>query len=214
MGGNADAGRVRNGGTLSLVGRTVRLTRTRRSVRLAIPRPGIVSRHLKGRVAHCDAMSRWASILLAAALAALGLLCTSATASAQQMRCSITNAVGPSFGPYDTLSPSPRDSAGFISFRCERVGPSDMIVIEISRGQGHSFMPRGMSRRGERLEYNLYLDAARTVIWGDGSRGTSRYQVRPSEGRTESVPIYGRIPPRQTVVPGSYSDHVVLTVNY
>jgi spore coat protein U-like protein len=159
-------------------------------------------------------MARWAPILLVPALAALALLCTGATASAQQMRCSITNAVGPSFGPYDTLSASPRDSAGFISFRCERVGPSDVIVIEISRGQGHSFMPRRMTRRGERLEYNLYLDAARTMIWGDGSRGTSRYQVRPSEGRTESVPIYARIPARQTVVPGSYSDHVVLTVNY
>jgi spore coat protein U-like protein len=159
-------------------------------------------------------MARWASILLVPTLAALALLCTGATASAQQMRCSITNAVGPSFGAYDTLSASPRDSAGFISFRCERVGPSDVIVIEISRGQGHSFMPRRMTRRGERLEYNLYLDAARTMIWGDGSRGTSRYQVRPSEGRTESIAIYARIPARQTVVPGSYSDHVVLTVNY
>jgi spore coat protein U-like protein len=153
-------------------------------------------------------------MLLAPALVVFALLVTSTPASAQRMRCSITNAVGPSFGPYDTLSASPRDSAGFISFRCDGVGPSDMLVIEISRGRGHSFMPRRMSRRGEKLEYNLYLDAARTIIWGDGSRGTSRYQVRPVEGRAESVPIYGRIPARQTVVPGSYSDHVMLTVNY
>jgi spore coat protein U-like protein len=159
-------------------------------------------------------MSRWAPILLATGLAACALLGASATASAQNMRCSVANAVGPSFGGYDTLSTVPTDSAGFVSFRCERVGPADVIVIELSRGSGNTFSPRRMSRRDGRLEYNLYLDAARTLIWGDGSRGTSRFQIRPVEGRTESVPIYGRIPPRQTVVPGTYSDHIVLTIHY
>lgn len=165
-------------------------------------------------MADCIAMSRCASMLLAAGLAMSALLGGGATASAQQMRCSIMNVVGPSFGAYDTLSFTPTDSAGFVSFRCERIGPSDTIVIELSHGQGHSFTPREMKRRNEKLEYNLYLDASRTLIWGDGSRGTSRFQARPAEGRTESVPIYGRISPRQTVVPGSYSDRVMLTVNY
>jgi spore coat protein U-like protein len=160
-------------------------------------------------------MLRWVPTLLALVLAALAVLGGSADVSAQkQMRCSITNAVGPSFGGYDTLSTAPLDTAGFVSFRCEGVQPGAMLVLELSRGRGHSFLPRHMARRGKPLEYNLYLDAARTVVWGDGSRGTSRYQARPIEGRTESVPIYARIPPRQTVVPGSYSDHVTLTVQY
>jgi spore coat protein U-like protein len=158
-------------------------------------------------------MSRPASIVLAAALAALALLATGPSARAQ-MSCSISNAVGPSFGGYDTLRHAPTDSAGFVSFRCEGVGPSDSIVIELDRGQAPSFMPRRMQRRGDHLEYNLYLDAARTQIWGDGSRGTTRYQTRPVEGRTQSVPIYGRIPPRQAVSPGSYSDQITLTVHY
>ena len=55
-------------------------------------------------------------------------------------------------------------------------------------------MSRRMHRRGRHLEYNLYLDAARTQVWGDGSRGTLRYQTRPVAGRIESVPIYGRFP--------------------
>jgi spore coat protein U-like protein len=156
---------------------------------------------------------RSASILGALACAAIAWLGCVGTASAQT-RCSITNAVGPRFGPYDTLGTSPVDSAGYISFRCENVGPSDVIRIELSRGDSNSFQPRHMSRRGQQLEYNLFLDAARTLIWGDGSRGTTLYQARPIEGRTESVPVYGRIPPRQSVTPGAYSDHVVLTLNY
>lgn len=147
-------------------------------------------------------------------VALAAVLCASAPASAQHMRCSITSAVGPSFGPYDSLHASARDSAGYISFQCEGVGPSDMIVIELSHGRGHSYFPRRMTRRNEGLEYNLYLDAARTQVWGDGTRGTARYQIRPPEGRVVSVPIYGRIPPRQIVSPGAYSDHVLLTVQY
>lgn len=138
----------------------------------------------------------------------------SASAPARAMNCSITNAVGPAFGGYDTLSAAPLDSTGYVSFRCEQVGPFDTIVIELNRGRGNSFSPRQMMWRGERLAYNLYLDAARTLIWGDGSRGTSRYQARPLEGRTESIPIHARIPPRQPVRPGPYSDHVVLTIQY
>jgi spore coat protein U-like protein len=158
-------------------------------------------------------MSRPASIVLAIALAAAALLAAGSSASAQ-MTCSIDNAVGPSFGGYDTLRHAPTDSAGFVSFRCEGVGPSDSIVIELGRGQAPSFMPRRMERRGKHLQYNLYLDAARTQVWGDGSRGTFRYQARPVEGRTVSVPIYGRMPPRQPVPPGAYSDQIMLTMHY
>jgi spore coat protein U-like protein len=158
-------------------------------------------------------MSQPASILLAAALAAVALLGASSDASAQ-MSCSISSTVGPSFGGYDTLRHEPTDSAGFVTFRCEGVGPSSTIVIELGRGQAPSFMPRRMQRRSQHLEYNLYLDAARTQVWGDGSRGTLRYQARPVEGRTESVPIYGRIPPRQAVAPGAYTDQIMLTMHY
>ena len=74
-------------------------------------------------MADCDAMLRPASILLAAALAAVALLGPWSSARAQ-VSCAISSAVGPSFGGYDTLRHAPTDSAGFVSFRCEGVGPS------------------------------------------------------------------------------------------
>jgi spore coat protein U-like protein len=162
-------------------------------------------------------MLRLARLLVPTGLAAAAVFAPLGPSAAQRpihMRCSVTSAVGMSFGPYDTLAPVPVDSTGFVSFRCQGVGPTDSILIELGRGRGNSIMPRRMNRRGEALEYNLYLDAARTVVWGDGSRGTGVYQTRPVEGRTESVPIYGRIPARQTVTPGQYSDQVMLTIQF
>jgi spore coat protein U-like protein len=154
--------------------------------------------------------SAFTAELTCAAIAWLALTCSASA----QMRCSILSAAGPRFGAYDTLDGAPAESVGYVSFRCENVGPSDMIAIELSRGESNSFQPRRMSRETEQCKYNLYLDAAHTLIWGDGSRGTARYQVRPMEGRAEWVPIYGRIPPRQRVAPGNCSDRVTLTVKY
>lgn len=136
-----------------------------------------------------------------------------ATAQRGQMRCSILASVGPSFGAYDTLSASPTDSVGRVDFRCQSVGPSDMVVIELGRGSRVGG-GREMQNRGDRLAYELYLDAARTQVWGDGSRGTARHQVRPPEGLTVSLPIYGRIAPRQPVRMGAYSDQIQLIIQY
>jgi spore coat protein U-like protein len=57
---------------------------------------------------------------------------------------------------------------------------------------------------GNRLDYNLYLDAARTIVWGDGTNGTATYTATPIDGQVVSIPVYGRIPPRQNVAAGSY----------
>jgi spore coat protein U-like protein len=129
-------------------------------------------------------------------------------------RCEILNAVGPSFGNYDPLDAVPLDSAGNVSLRCEGLPRSQVVVIELGRGLDNRVMPRSMRRRGVSLEYNLYLDAARTQIWGDGSRGTSTFQWRPIDGEVVSIPIYGRVPARQPATPGHYSDRIALIVQY
>jgi spore coat protein U-like protein len=69
-----------------------------------------------------------------------------------------------------------------------------------------------MSAGAAALSYNLYLDAARISVWGDGSGGTSTYgPLQPAEGST-SIPIYGRAPGGQNASPGNYSDTVVVTL--
>ncbi|MFI5308073.1 MAG: spore coat U domain-containing protein [Polyangiales bacterium] len=150
------------------------------------------------------------------ALGWLAFVCVaSASAVAHAaMSCSIVSTSGVAFGSYDGFSTTPLDSAGSVAFRCTGVGPADMISIQIGRGSSGSFLPRAMSRHRFRLEYNLFMDAARTIVWGDGTGGTSAYTARPVESQMVSVPIFGRIMPRQNVEAGAYGDLVVLTVLY
>ncbi|MGD8861616.1 MAG: spore coat U domain-containing protein [Myxococcales bacterium] len=150
--------------------------------------------------------------LAAALVAALGEPARSQKAG--RARCEILSAVGPSFGNYNPLDAVPLDSAGNVSLRCENLNPSQTVVIELGRGRDNRVMPRAMRRRGVSLEYNLYLDAARTQIWGDGSRGTSTFEWRPVNGEVVSIPVYGRVPARQPATPGHYSDRIALIVQY
>ncbi len=67
----------------------------------------------------------------------------------------------------------------------------------------------------EGLNYNLYLDAARTTIWGDGTGGTQVYSnANPPNNTNVTVTIYGRIPASQDVSAGSYTNTVTATINF
>jgi spore coat protein U-like protein len=116
---------------------------------------------------------------------------------------------GVAFGTYDPFSATPLDAAGSISFLCL---PATSAVVTLSRGSAPTFVPRQMRQGAEVLQYNLYRDASRTVIWGDGTGGTSSY----GSGLVlyQSVSVYGRVFPRQNAAAGSYSDSVLVTVNF
>jgi spore coat protein U-like protein len=69
-----------------------------------------------------------------------------------------------------------------------------------------------LSATGE-LRYNVYLDATRRTIWGNGTNGTDVYFVSNPANRTPVVvPVFGRIFERQNVEAGEYFDgiHVVI----
>jgi spore coat protein U-like protein len=128
--------------------------------------------------------------------------------------CAILNLTGVDFGSYNFRRQEPLDSVGVLGYRCSgRVGPADRIRIEISRGRSRQFQ-RSMDLQQSHLRYNLYLDASHSVVWGDGTTGTGFYSGRPVEDTTITVSIYGRIPPRQNVRAGLYSDQLVVTVLY
>lgn len=59
------------------------------------------------------------------------------------------------------------------------------------------------------LVYNLFLDGARTVYFGDGTNGTAVFS-----GSGTTVPIYARIAPRQKVGVGSYSNTLNFEVTF
>ena len=63
------------------------------------------------------------------------------------------------------------------------------------------------------LGYNFYLNASRTVVWGDGTGGSqvSGGKAQPGQ-QTFSLPVYGRVFPGQSVGAGAYSDNVLVTI--
>lgn len=67
----------------------------------------------------------------------------------------------------------------------------------------------------QQLNYNIYTKGNRTIIWGDGTSGTSTKQKTKSSPFTKRHTLYGQIPARQTTVKaGNYSDTILVTVNY
>jgi spore coat protein U-like protein len=136
---------------------------------------------------------------------------TAATA-AHAMSCSVS-ASAVAFGSYDGLTGLALNSVGTITYRCDDVEPSDSIIIGLSRGNAPSYLPRTLQQGSYQLEYNLYLDALRTRIWGDGSSVTQQLgPFFPPNGVSTNVSVYGRIAGGQQAHGGSYSDTVVVTV--
>ena len=115
-----------------------------------------------------------------------------------------------SFGNYDPEANANVDAVAQVIYTCDQ--HAQKIRIEMTTGASNQFSPRHMTANAvDHLEYNIYLDATRQTIWGQGLYGTDVYfESNPPNGTPVIVPAYGRIPPRQDPPPGEYVD--VLTV--
>lgn len=139
-----------------------------------------------------------------ASLLVLAALCCSAGAATAD--CSVS--IGAmNFGSYDVFSPVPLDSVASITYSCSAVvNPT----LTLSSGNSGSFSPRSMQQGTFALAYNLYLDAARTTVWGDGTSGTSTYTC--SLGTNLTVNMFGRIFAGQNLPVGPYADNILATI--
>ena len=148
------------------------------------------------------------SFVFAFIVAAGGSLVMAAPAGAA---CTIS-ATPVTFGSYNVFATTPLDAAGQVTFRC--VGPPvPRVRITLGAGGAPSFSPRRLQLGGQTLSYNLYLDGARTVIWGDGTGGTQFFLLaNPQNGQSVAVPVYGRVPAGQDVSAGSYTNTVTVTI--
>jgi spore coat protein U-like protein len=126
--------------------------------------------------------------------------------------CSVA-VTGVSFGSYDVYAPAPLDSTGSVIYNCG--AGTATIAIDLSRGSGGTFTPRTLLSGASPLDYNLYLDAARTTVWGDNTSGTSNYTAASPPANTDvPITIFARVPAEQDAAVGSYSDTVVVTINF
>ena len=119
------------------------------------------------------------------------------------------------FGTYEVFNPAPDDAVGSLSFNCKGVG-GGTVMIDLATGGSGTYAMRTMTGTGaDTLNYNLYLDATRTQVWGNGTGGTARYgPTAPPNNVDVLVNIYGRIPAGQDKAPGNYSDTIVATINF
>lgn len=135
-------------------------------------------------------------------------------------RCTCTaSATGVFFGTYNPFSGSNAEDTGSVRIDCGGGVGTVAYTIELNRGlYSAGFSPRRLSSGGNRLNYNLYTNPARTTIWGDGSGGTSVVSDSLSVlkgGSSRAHTVYGRIPARQTwAVVGRYSDTITFTIIY
>jgi spore coat protein U domain-containing protein, fimbrial subunit CupE1/2/3/6 len=152
------------------------------------------------------------TVIRASIAAAVLWLLSVTSASAQSPSCTIS-VTSIAFGSYNVFTTSADDSTGTITYRCNSTAAN--ISISLSDGSSSTYSPRTLRQGSEILQYNLYRNAARTTVWGDGTGGTSVYsQANPPNNSNVSVTIYGRIPAQQDVSAGNYTDTVSAVINF
>jgi spore coat protein U-like protein len=119
------------------------------------------------------------------------------------------------FGTYLPFSPTPTDSTGSVTVTCNRFVGSFTIALNAGANDGGSFARRRMRSNGTSfLHYQLYTKATRTIVWGDGTGGSSTVGAFCFVRCSTSATIFGRIPPRQAVRPGTYADTTLVTITF
>ena len=132
--------------------------------------------------------------------------------------CSFFPAPGAAnFGNYSVFAGGgPLTTTPTFNVRC--TANNMTVYVLMSRGTNSaSFNPRTMlhAASGNRLNYNIYLDAANTQIWGDNSGGTSYKTINLPTANTAlatPVPIYASAPRGADVVAGTYNDSITVTM--
>jgi spore coat protein U-like protein len=161
-------------------------------------------------------MNRRVALIASAMLAVLA-----APRAGALVNCTVS-ATGPAFGIYNPLNATPLNSNGNVAVTCTLLTRRRTTVnatVTLSTGSSATFTPRTLVSGTQKLGYNLYLDAAYSQIWGDGTAGTADAVAmmtlrRRSPTQQVNLAMYGRIPAGQDVGAGSYLDTIVVTVNY
>jgi spore coat protein U-like protein len=127
-----------------------------------------------------------------------------------------------SFSTYDTIAAAANDSTATVQVTCTPGAANPLTtsytITVAGTGSGNDSV-RSISSAGFRLYYQLYKDASRSTVWGNGSSSgagvassvTSTAVLVPAS-RTHTA--YARMPPLQGVAPGSYLGTLLVTVDY
>jgi spore coat protein U-like protein len=125
------------------------------------------------------------------------------------------------FGAYDILSATPTDTQLDVNVQCDRTGGPQNTTIELGIGQGAngtSVANRRLALSGgsDVLNYGLFRDSGRSAVWGvtNGIDTASITLAIPNNGsQTGTFRVFGRIPARQNVGVGTYTDRIQMILS-
>ena len=101
---------------------------------------------------------------------------------------------------------------GTLNVQCTSGAP---YRISVNGGGSTNVAARTMRGAGTdaAIGYQLFLDAGRTVPWGDTTAGTSD-ATGLGTGSWVQIPVYGLVPAQPSPAPGDYSDTVIATITF
>jgi spore coat protein U-like protein len=127
-----------------------------------------------------------------------------------QESCIVASTNSLDFGSQNILAANV-DQTTTLSVQCTPSTAYD-IGLNAGTGVGATIAVRKMTGAGGTVDYSLYQDAPRAILWGD-SVGTNTVSGT-GNGAAQSYTVYGRVPPQTTPAAGSYLDTITVTVTY
>jgi spore coat protein U-like protein len=144
---------------------------------------------------------------------------SSSTTFAIGETCTVTTQTPIGFGNYNPFDSAAIDTTGTVNVTCTALIAGLLVnyTVALDAGLYGTFTTRKMGNGGNRLNYNVYTDSARTTIWGNGTGGTatnSGFCTIVLGSCSQNFTGYGRLPALQNAAVGSYSDTITVTVTY
>jgi len=116
------------------------------------------------------------------------------------------------FGTYNPKASSPHQVSSLVRATCTP-GATYQVGLDAGTSSGATINQRKMVSGSNTLNYQLYSDSARSVIWGN-TQNTDTVTPPAGTGLPQDLPVYGSIPPAQPAAVGDYSDTITVRVYY
>ncbi|MAZ39929.1 MAG: spore coat protein [Legionellales bacterium] len=137
---------------------------------------------------------------------------TTFTVSAEVSADCSVSANNLTFDTYDPTSSSNDDATTTIDLTCTATTPFN-IGLNAGTGTGATVTTRILTNGASTLDYSLYRDASRTLVWGNTPSTDTMTSI--GTGSEQEFTVYGRLPGSQAgAIPGTYSDTITVTVTY
>lgn len=169
-------------------------------------------------------LAHYSSLTIAVLGAGLASVTHAATATSNMpvsaevaASCAIT-ADPLAFGNYDPVvahASSALSGATTLAVTCTKGAAATITLnqgLNFEEGSTADAPKRRLISGTSTLNYQLYRDDARTLVWGESSASGSSHT---GTGSSSTLDVYGQIPAGQNgVTSGTYTDTVVATVNF